>query len=101
MRYEKYKDSGIEWIGEIPEHWDVKRLAYVISDKLQYGANEVAIEENIEHPRYIRITDFGADGKLKKDTFKSLPPEKASDFILNDGDVLFARSGATVGKTFQ
>ncbi|MDX9771458.1 MAG: restriction endonuclease subunit S, partial [Tenuifilaceae bacterium] len=26
-KYEKYKDSGIEWIGEIPEHWEVKRLA--------------------------------------------------------------------------
>ena len=25
-RYEKYKPSGIEWIGEIPEHWEVKRL---------------------------------------------------------------------------
>ncbi len=25
-RYEKYKDSGVEWIGEIPEHWDVKRF---------------------------------------------------------------------------
>jgi len=25
-RYEKYKDSGIEWLGEIPEHWEVKRL---------------------------------------------------------------------------
>jgi type I restriction enzyme S subunit len=24
-RYDSYKDSGIEWIGEIPSHWDVKR----------------------------------------------------------------------------
>lgn len=28
-RYEKYKPSGIEWIGEIPEHWEVKRLKYI------------------------------------------------------------------------
>ncbi|MGQ3683864.1 MAG: restriction endonuclease subunit S [Candidatus Loosdrechtia sp.] len=27
-QYEKYKDSGIEWIGEIPEHWEVKKLKY-------------------------------------------------------------------------
>jgi hypothetical protein len=27
-RYEKYKDSGIAWLGEIPEHWDVKRMKY-------------------------------------------------------------------------
>ena len=25
-RYDKYKDSGVEWIGEIPEHWECKRL---------------------------------------------------------------------------
>lgn len=97
----KMKDSCIEWLGEIPEHWEVKRLKYILSQKLMYGANESAEEENRDNPRYIRITDFGNDGKLKDDTFKSLPPEKANDYLLTDGDVLFARSGATVGKTFQ
>ena len=28
-RYESYKDSGVEWLGEVPEHWDVKRLKQV------------------------------------------------------------------------
>ncbi len=28
-KYDKYKDSGIEWIGEIPEHWEVKKLKYL------------------------------------------------------------------------
>lgn len=27
-RYEKYKDSGVEWIGEVPEHWEISRLKY-------------------------------------------------------------------------
>jgi len=31
-RYPKYKDSGIEWLGEIPEHWEIKRLKYVSTD---------------------------------------------------------------------
>ncbi len=29
-RYPKYKDSGVEWLGEVPEHWDIlalKRIA--------------------------------------------------------------------------
>lgn len=30
-KYPKYKDSGIEWIGEIPEHWEVKRMRYMAS----------------------------------------------------------------------
>jgi type I restriction enzyme S subunit len=25
-RYQAYKDSGVEWLGEVPEHWDVKPL---------------------------------------------------------------------------
>lgn len=29
QRYEKYKDSGVEWIGAIPEGWEVKRMKYV------------------------------------------------------------------------
>ena len=33
--YERYKDSGVEWIGEIPEHWGVIKLKYVT--KLAYG----------------------------------------------------------------
>lgn len=28
-RYEKYKDSGVEWIGEIPEGWEMKKLKYI------------------------------------------------------------------------
>ena len=30
-KYEKYKDSGVEWIGQIPEGWEVKRLKYIAS----------------------------------------------------------------------
>lgn len=97
----KLKNSGVEWLGSVPEHWEMKRLKYVLSERLKYGANESAIDENPDHPRYIRITDFGNDGKLKEDTFKSLDPEKANDYLLKEGDILFARSGATVGKTFQ
>jgi type I restriction enzyme S subunit len=28
-RYARYKDSGIEWLGDIPEHWEVKKLKYI------------------------------------------------------------------------
>lgn len=30
-RYEKYKDSGVQWMGEIPEHWEETKLKYVLS----------------------------------------------------------------------
>ncbi len=34
-RYSSYKDSGISWIGEIPEHWEVKRIASLFTGKVQ------------------------------------------------------------------
>ncbi len=94
------KDSGIEWIGEIPEHWTFTIFKKFLSEPMQYGANEPAEECNYNAPRYIRITDIKDDGTLRGDTFKSLPLEKAKEYMLNKGDLLFARSGATVGKTF-
>lgn len=94
------KDSGIEWLGQIPEHWECAMLKYYLSETLQYGANESAESENRSWPRYIRITDISETGKLKDETFKSLAPEKAKDYMLQKGDILFARSGATVGKTY-
>lgn len=94
------KDSGIEWIGNIPEHWICTVFKKFLSEPMQYGANEPAEECNYNDPRYIRITDIKDDGTLRDDTFKSLPLEKAKEYMLTKGDLLFARSGATVGKTF-
>ena len=96
----KLKSSGIDWLGDIPEHWEVVKLKY-LTDGLKYGANEAAEEDNPDFPRYIRITDIDENGNLKPETFKSIPLEIANDYILEDGDILFARSGATVGKTFR
>ncbi len=97
----KMKDSGVEWIGEIPEGWEVKKLKYCLNGKLKYGANESGIEYDISLPRYVRITDFGQDGKLSEDNKLSLSWKQGKDYLLKDGDILFARSGATVGKTYQ
>lgn len=94
------KDSGIEWIGQIPEMWRVLKLKHVLSENMQYGANESAESDNPEWPRYIRITDIDENGNLRTATYKTLSPNKALPYMLKYGDILFARSGATVGKSF-
>lgn len=94
------KPSGVAWLGDVPVHWAVKKLKYVLAEPMMYGANEAAELDDRSLPRYIRITDFGQNGKLRDETFKSLPHELAKGYLLRNGDVLFARSGATVGKTF-
>ena len=99
-RYPKYKDSGVEWLGQVPEHWDVQRLKSLVEEPLKYGANESAEDEDRTQPRFVRITDIDDSGGLHDDTFKSLPLAVAQPYLLKEGDVLLARSGATVGKSF-
>ena len=94
------KESGVEWLGEIPSHWDVKRLKFLTRKPLMYGANEAADDDNPNNPRYIRITDINDNGDLREDTFRSLPYEIAEPYLLEKGDILFARSGS-VGRTFR
>jgi type I restriction enzyme S subunit len=96
----KLKPSGIPWLGDVPEGWRVFRLRHLIRGRLTYGANSAAEFSNPDWPRYIRITDFRSDGSLRAETFRSLPPEIAVHYIVEPGDILFARSGATVGKAF-
>ncbi|BDX04626.1 restriction endonuclease subunit S [Planctobacterium marinum] len=94
------RSSDIPWFGDIPEHWEVESLKRLLIEPLKYGANEAAELTDPDLPRYIRITDFDNSGKLKDHTFKSLANDKAEGYYIEEGDILFARSGATVGKTF-
>jgi len=96
----RLKPTGIDWLGDIPKHWEVKRLKFTIKERLQYGANESSEIDDPDLPRYVRITDIDDKGKLRPETFRSLPVVIAREYYLEDGDVLFARSGATSGKTF-
>lgn len=76
------------------------RMKFIAKEKLMYGANESAELDDRDLPRYIRITDLDSEGNLKEETFKSLEWEKAKPYLLEKGDILFARSGATVGKAY-
>jgi len=94
------KDSGVEWIGEMPEGWSTWRMKHLAVEPLQYGANATGIEFDSELPRYVRITDITPDRKLNDEGIQSLPESIARDYMLEPGDILFARSGATSGKSF-
>lgn len=66
----------------------------------QYGANESGIERTSENePRYIRITDINEFGLLN-DSIGVTAEKIEKKYILNNNDILFARSGATVGKAY-
>ena len=82
------------------ESFDRVRLKFTSDFPLKYGANAAAEFDELNWPRFVRITDVTPTGGLRDDTFRSLPPEIAASFELEEGDILLARSGATVGKSF-
>jgi len=96
------KDSGVEWIGNIAANHSVWKLKFMLSEPMMYGANESGESKSEHSARYIRITDITADNSLKDDENNLyLANDKAEPYILSDKDILFARSGGTVGKSFM
>lgn len=83
-----------------PNRWPTKTLGEVTIGKPQYGANASAVEWSKGKPRYVRITDITEDGSLLKTGVMSLDLNEWEPYRLVPGDLLFARSGNTVGKTY-
>ena len=76
------------------------RLSELLSAPPEYGAGEAGIDRiDIAQPRYIRITDIDEDGELRLG-LGATAETIDSKYLLQDGDLLFARSGATVGKCY-
>ena len=92
-----YKKTKVGWI---PKEWECWPLRNLCKRTGQYGACASAIPYSRNSPRYIRITDITDDGYLLDTDKVSIVPKSAEKYLLNHGDFLFARTGATVGKTY-
>lgn len=92
-----YKPSPL---GPIPENWEVKRLGELCENKGDYGLNAPATDYSVNLPTYLRITDIDDNGKFIHSAKKSVDNLSAKEYYLKDGDIVFARTGATVGKTY-
>ena len=98
-RYPEYKESGVDWIGEIPSHWKKSRLKYESLVPVQYGLNinsDLYVEQGI---RFIRTTDITGDGELI-DKGVYLEMESVEEIYLTQlNDFLISRSG-TLGRAY-
>ena len=92
-----YKDSAV---GIIPQEWEVKRLVDLCQNTGDYGINAPAVPYREDLPTYLRITDIDGWGKFIETDKVSVDNPNSSQFILREGDIVFARTGATVGKTY-
>ena len=83
---------------EVPDGWVWTEISEIAST-IDYGVSESA--KATGKYRLLRITDI-QDGKVSWESvpFTDYPEDKAKAFELSDGDILFARTGATVGKSY-
>ncbi len=95
--YPKYKNSGVEWLGEVPETWDVKKIKYLANLQSGYAFKSDTFTE-VGIP-IVRIGDINPI--IDWDQCKRIPDhiEIAEEFQIRKNDTLIALSGATTGKT--
>ena len=102
--YEKFIATGeVKCIDEeipfeIPQGWEWERWGN-ISQSIQYGYNAPALERGVI--RMVRISDI-QDNKVVWDTvpFCMIEEQDIETYLLKENDILFARTGGTVGKSF-
>jgi type I restriction enzyme, S subunit len=101
-RYPKYKDSGVEWLGKVPEHWEVMRLR-TIGPLLKGcgGSKQDVVDYGVPCVRYGDLYTTHAYTIHTARTF--VTQERAADYFkIQRGDVLFAASGedmAEIGRS--
>ena len=94
----KTKQSGIEWIGEIPEGWEVERLKkhILFINGYAFNSDEFSQDEGI---RVIRIGDIGASIDYTGCVHSTENCANLAQYRIQENDILIAMSGATTGKT--
>ena len=101
------KDSGIEWIGEIPSHWSFPKITYILDYSHPYPIGD-GDHGSIKYTEYkdeglpfIRVQNLGFATELNMENIVYIS-EKQNETIKNSSlhpkDILFAKTGATIGK---
>ncbi|MCH3995627.1 MAG: restriction endonuclease subunit S [Prevotella sp.] len=94
-RYEHYKDSGIEWIGEIPKYWDRCRIKYMLSRSVSgaWGNNPKGDNNDIV---CFRVSDFDYEHgclKFTNTTIRNIDSKQLEVRLLKKDDLIIEKSG--------
>lgn len=102
MRFDKYKSSGIEWLGDVPSHWSIKRVKDIVikigSGVTPKGGSEVYINSGVPLLRSQNVYDDG----LRIDDVSFIDEathNKMKSSQLKPNDILINITGASIGRT--
>ncbi|CAB5682713.1 restriction endonuclease subunit S [Providencia hangzhouensis] len=96
------KDSGVEWLGEVPEHWDRSRLGFECSVKARLGWKGLKADEYVPEGYIFLATpnikgsdiDFENVNYITKQRYDESP-----EIMLQENDLLVTKDGSTTGTT--
>ncbi len=88
-RYPKYKDSGVEWLGEVPEDWTVQRLRF--GAELNPSKSEIFQLGRDTLVSFLPMDAIGDDGTLNLDREKSIGELENGYTYFRNGDVTIAK----------
>ncbi|GFO55132.1 type I restriction-modification protein subunit S [Geomonas sp. Red276] len=93
-RYESYKDSGVEWLGEVPQGWTVARLKFIASVQTGVAKGKDNVGKDTVEVPYLRVANV-QDGYLSLDDVATIqiPAENLQRYALKAGDVLMNEGG--------
>ncbi|MDP1693737.1 MAG: restriction endonuclease subunit S [Burkholderiaceae bacterium] len=93
-RYGRYRDSGVEWLGEVPAHWQVTRLKFIahVQTGIAKGKDNTG-KDTVEVP-YLRVANV-QDGYLDLEDVATIeiPADDLPRYQLRAGDVLMNEGG--------
>lgn len=93
------KDPGVEWLGDVPEHWEVSRVGYRYEVQLGRMLNEQRTQGENMRP-YLRVLDVQWDAINVQDLPEmDFPPDVQARYRLRRGDLLVNEGGSYVGRS--
>jgi len=96
------KDSGIEWLGEIPEHWETVNFNHYVF--LRHGYQFRNFDFTSTGIKVIKITQLKASGELEVNDVSYISEDRLDEFrdiLIVEGDILMALTGGTIGKIIR
>ncbi|GAA4446833.1 restriction endonuclease subunit S [Nibrella saemangeumensis] len=81
--------------------WEKKVLGECLMNSPEYGLNAPAVAYSEKLPTYLRITDISEDGHFLSSDKVSVDRAVSENNYLSDGDIVLARTGASVGKSYK
>jgi type I restriction enzyme S subunit len=92
LRFPEFRDAG---------KWEDAPLGTLLISNPDYGVNAAAVPFSKDLPKYLRITDISENGRYLAEKQVSVDLEATEENYLKKGDIVLARTGASVGKSYQ